>query len=146
MMFGRADKEFMMIDTTDKHIGLRVKHYRKLQQLTKAQFAEKANMSLSWLNTIEKGQANIKIPTLRKLTSAANVHATSLVSDRPTVAEFFKFVDWGMPGWILKCFEKLEREANSANEYWLEYMGTKHPAMGDLMLQIMQLAFKAERL
>lgn len=65
-------------------IGLRIRQARLAQNMTQADLAERANVSLSLISNIELGKNSIKLQTFIKLIEALQVSADSIL--RPDVA------------------------------------------------------------
>lgn len=62
-------------------IGRRIKYLRRLKNLTQAQLAEKADLSLNYISQIETGVAAPTVKTLQTIATALNVE----------LKEFFDF-------------------------------------------------------
>ncbi|MDE5737939.1 MAG: helix-turn-helix domain-containing protein [Oscillospiraceae bacterium] len=60
--------------------GVRIFQLRKLRNLTREQLAEKADISVQFLYTIEIGKKNMTVTTLRKLASALCVTTDFIVN------------------------------------------------------------------
>ena len=62
-----------------QNIGLNVKYYRQHMHLTQSALAEKINMDVRYLSDIERGNKNITIKTLYKLSGSLNVNPEDLL-------------------------------------------------------------------
>lgn len=60
--------------------GKRLKQLRQLQELTQQELAERAEMSISFLSSIERGLKSPTIETLEKLADALGVTLSELLS------------------------------------------------------------------
>ncbi|RRN49328.1 helix-turn-helix domain-containing protein [Streptococcus suis] len=68
--------------TLDQYVAKQVQKLRKEFQLTQEQLAEAANIDVSSIAKIERGErSNIKINTLEKLISAFNISTTTFFND-----------------------------------------------------------------
>lgn len=65
-----------------KRIGLNIAHYRKLANMTQIQLAEKANVSRTFLGSIEAAnvQVSISIETLFDIADALNIKPSQLLN------------------------------------------------------------------
>lgn len=61
-------------------IGRRIQAYRKINQLTQQELAEKASISLSFLGHIERGTRKLSVESLYKLANALDCSVDSLLS------------------------------------------------------------------
>lgn len=59
-------------------IGKRIKYLRRLNSLTQAQLAEKADLSLNYISQIETGVASPTVKTLLTIAHALNVEIKEL--------------------------------------------------------------------
>lgn len=60
--------------------GKHLKQLRQLQELTQQELAERADMSISFLSTIERGLKSPTIETLEKLAEALGISLSQLMS------------------------------------------------------------------
>lgn len=60
-------------------IGRHIQVYRKMNQLTQQELAEKANISLSFLGHIERGTRKLSVESLYKLADALGCSVDSLL-------------------------------------------------------------------
>lgn len=60
--------------------GKRVKQLRQLRELTQQEFAEKANISISFLGNIERGNKSPTVETLQKMADALDVTLSELMT------------------------------------------------------------------
>lgn len=58
--------------------GKRIKHLRRLRNLTQAQLAEKIDLSINYISQIETGEATPTFKTLFLLTQGLNVEMKDL--------------------------------------------------------------------
>lgn len=59
----------------------KIKRYRKLQNMTLADLAQKTGLSVSYVSQIERGQAEPGISVLRKIASALGVGIVMIIED-----------------------------------------------------------------
>ncbi|MBR4903211.1 MAG: helix-turn-helix transcriptional regulator [Selenomonadaceae bacterium] len=64
-----------------QYIGLRIAYFRKMQNMTQAQLAEKVHISKNYLSHIESGSSNkaISLPLLIEISKALNIALSVLV-------------------------------------------------------------------
>jgi transcriptional regulator with XRE-family HTH domain len=62
-----------------KKLGQRISELRTSQHLTKIQLAYEINTSESNIRRIEKGQINVGVVTLNKISESLNIHIKELV-------------------------------------------------------------------
>lgn len=62
-------------------LGLAIKQYRKLNNLTQQELAEKANISRSYLADVEKNRYNPSLDTLNKIAEALNIPLSVLLGE-----------------------------------------------------------------
>ena len=68
--------------TLDQYVAKQVQKLRKEFKLTQEQLAEAANIDVSSIAKIERGErSNIKVNTLKKLISAFNISTTTFFND-----------------------------------------------------------------
>ncbi|WP_105202420.1 helix-turn-helix domain-containing protein, partial [Streptococcus suis] len=68
--------------TLDQYVAKQVQKLRKEFQLTQEQLAEAANIDVSSIAKIERGErSNIKVNTLEKLIRAFNISTTTFFND-----------------------------------------------------------------
>lgn len=61
-----------------KRIGLKIKYYRSLKDMTQAYLAELVSCDESYMSLIENGRTNISLPMIYKITSALGVTASKI--------------------------------------------------------------------
>lgn len=122
-----------MASETTVHIGERLRHYRRQQNLTQAQFAKRAKLALSHYRDIEKGQVDVRFPTLYKVTKAAGVHISSILGDSPTVKEFFVNECFEAPKWLQEIFERVEQDAFKEGKYWMRSLIENYTEIGGIL-------------
>lgn len=61
-----------------KKIGIRVKYFRLLKNLTQEKLAEQLKVDTHYLSDIERGRRNISLKTLYKIYSALGIEAGAL--------------------------------------------------------------------
>ncbi len=73
------------MDLAELHLllGKRVKYLRRLANLTQAQLAERANLSVNYVSEIETGIASPTLKTLLKLAQQLNVEIKELFNFGP---------------------------------------------------------------
>jgi len=59
-------------------LGKRIRTLRRINDLSQEQLAEKANMSGKYVGEIERGQANITVDILEKISTVLNVEMSDL--------------------------------------------------------------------
>lgn len=72
--------EHWRVDMSETKIllGKRIRSLRRIKDLSQEELAEKANMSGKYVGEIERGQANITIDILEKISTALNVEISEL--------------------------------------------------------------------
>ena len=74
-----------------KEIGMRIRAVRIQKQMSQADVAAKASVSLSQYNDIENGKCAMRLPTFIRITEALQVSADLLIrSDNPVVNSVYK--------------------------------------------------------
>ncbi len=68
----------MNFDDFKKHIGLKIKFYRNLRDLTQEVLSEKIGCSVNYLSLIENGRKNISLKMIHKICSALNISASKI--------------------------------------------------------------------
>ncbi|TKH45109.1 helix-turn-helix transcriptional regulator [Paenibacillus sp. FSL R10-2782] len=71
-----------MIQTIAERIGIVVRELRKGQGLTQQELADEIGTSFSYIGRVERGESNVTIETITKITNALNI-------------EFFDFMSLG---------------------------------------------------
>ena len=66
-------------------IGQRIRKYRKANQLSQEELAEKVGISITHMSHIETGNTKLSLPVLVKLADELNVRTDDLLSDRSTI-------------------------------------------------------------
>lgn len=61
-----------------KRIGLKIKYYRKLRDMTQAVFAEKLNCTENYISFIENGHKNISLKMIYKISNALEISASKI--------------------------------------------------------------------
>ena len=61
-----------------KRIGLKIKYYRNLRDLTQESLSEKISCTENYLSLIENGHKNISLKMVHKIAEALNVSAAKL--------------------------------------------------------------------
>lgn len=59
-------------------LGKRIKYLRRLKNLTQAQLAERASLSINYISQVETGEASPTLRTLLKLAQELNVEMKDL--------------------------------------------------------------------
>lgn len=62
-----------------KTFGAKVQHYRIKLGLSQEKFAEKANVHLTYIGTVERGETNLTLLNIYKLAKALEVSPKDLV-------------------------------------------------------------------
>ena len=68
----------MEIQAIKDLLARNLKHFRNQRQLSQAQLAEKAKISITFLSNIERGKMFPKVETLSRLTESLNVEVQEL--------------------------------------------------------------------
>ena len=68
----------MRLDKFKKRIGLKIKYYRNLRELTQEVLSEKINCSVNYLSLIENGRKNISLKMIYRISTALNVSAAKI--------------------------------------------------------------------
>lgn len=71
-------------------IGDNIKHYRKLQNLTQKQLAERANIAVITLQQYESGKRTPRIPQLQSLSEALKINTNELILTNSTTTDVFE--------------------------------------------------------
>lgn len=61
-----------------KRIGLKIKYYRKLRDMTQAVFAEKLSCTENYISFIENGHKNISLKMIYKISNALQISASKI--------------------------------------------------------------------
>ena len=61
-----------------KRIGLKIKYYRNLRDLTQEVLSEKIDCSVNYLSLVENGHKNISLKMIHKICSALNISASKI--------------------------------------------------------------------
>lgn len=61
-----------------KRIGLKIKYYRNLRDLTQESLSEKISCTENYLSLIENGHKNISLKMVYKISEALNINAAKL--------------------------------------------------------------------
>ena len=61
-----------------KRIGLKIKYYRNLRDLTQESLSEKISCTENYLSLIENGHKNISLKMVHKISKALNINAAKL--------------------------------------------------------------------
>ena len=73
-----------------KPVGKRIQDARKAMGLTQADLADKLDISVSHMSSIETGRANFGVETLMKITEILRISADSLLrTDIPEVSAIY---------------------------------------------------------
>ena len=59
-------------------MGLRIRHYRKLNKITQEELADKSEISLQFMGMIERGERSASIETLTKIANSLGVKLINL--------------------------------------------------------------------
>ena len=68
----------MNFDKFKKHIGLKIKFYRNLRDLTQEVLAEKIDCSVNYLSLIENGRKNISLKMIYRISTALDISASKI--------------------------------------------------------------------
>ncbi len=71
----------------NRHIGNRIRHYRRGQGLTLQQLADTIHKSRATVSKYETGEITLDVETLYEISAALHVNATQLMDYRPTPPE-----------------------------------------------------------
>lgn len=108
-----------------KKIGSRIREIRQKRQMSQANLADKANISLPHISEIENGKSTLLLPTFIRIVEALQVSADVLLrSDIPEVnnlykSEFAELLEDCTPAEIdsiLKIVKEVKRSMHTAKE------------------------------
>jgi transcriptional regulator with XRE-family HTH domain len=68
-----------MMPETKVLLGMRIRSLRRQYDYSQEQLAERANISGKYLGEVERGQANISIEVLDKISSALSINVSDLL-------------------------------------------------------------------
>ena len=68
----------MNFDDFKKHIGLKIKFYRNLRDLTQEVLSEKIGCSVNYLSLIENGRKNISLKMIYRISTALDISASKI--------------------------------------------------------------------
>jgi transcriptional regulator with XRE-family HTH domain len=72
----RDDRRFL------ERVGFRVRELRQAAGLTQAQLAAKCGLHRTFIGSVERGERNVALLSLRRIAAALRVPAAELVADR----------------------------------------------------------------
>ena len=67
------------MEKINKEVGLKIRKYRKKKEWTQEQLAFEADLHRAYIGQIERGEKNIGLINLKKISSALNVDITKLL-------------------------------------------------------------------
>lgn len=76
----RDDKQFL------QQIGFRIRERRLAQNLTQAELAEKCGLHRTFIGSVERGERNVAILSLRRIAKSLRVAVSDLLTDQPSLA------------------------------------------------------------
>lgn len=62
-----------------KEFGLRVRELRLAQNISQEKFAERVNLHRTYIGSIERGERNVSLENIQKLSKALNINISALV-------------------------------------------------------------------
>lgn len=75
-----------MVQSISERFGMRIKEYRTLRGISQEQLALKANVNVSFLGQIERGNKKPTIDTIDKLLNALDIEYTDFFDFKQTVS------------------------------------------------------------
>ena len=72
----RDDKQFL------QQIGFRIRERRLAQNLTQAELAEKCGLHRTFIGSVERGERNVAILSLRRIAKSLRVAVSELQTDQ----------------------------------------------------------------
>lgn len=76
--------------TISQAFGLKLRKYRKKQQLTQEKLAEEAGLHRTYVSLVERGQRTPTLDACARLAEALNVSLTSLLKEAEEKVKNFK--------------------------------------------------------
>lgn len=67
-----------------EHLGYRIRERRLAQKLTQAQLAEKCGLHRTFVGSVERGERNVALLSLRRIATALRVTPAELLADAAT--------------------------------------------------------------
>lgn len=67
-----------------EQVGFRVRERRLAQKLTQAQLAEKCGLHRTFIGSVERGERNVALLSLRRIAAALRVSPAELLADAAT--------------------------------------------------------------
>lgn len=61
-----------------KHLGAKIRHYRKRLGLSQEQLADRADLHRTYIGAIERGDQNVSIDNIEKIATALKVDVIKL--------------------------------------------------------------------
>ena len=77
----RDDKQFL------QRLGFRIRERRTARNLTQAALAEQCGLHRTFVGSVERGERNVAVLSLRKIATALRVTPAELLADPETEAE-----------------------------------------------------------
>lgn len=75
----KDDRQFL------EQVGFRVRERRLALKLTQAQLAEKCGLHRTFIGSVERGERNVALLSLRKIAAALRATPAALLTDPPAV-------------------------------------------------------------
>jgi len=69
---------YMEFEQFKKHVGLKIKYYRSLNDLTQVMLANKIGCDDNYLSLIENGHKNISLRKIYEISNALNISASKI--------------------------------------------------------------------
>lgn len=75
-----SDRRFL------QHVGFRVREHRAAAGLTQAELAEKCGLHRTFVGSVERGERNLALLSLRRIAQALRVTPAELIADQSAAA------------------------------------------------------------
>ncbi|OHD19336.1 MAG: transcriptional regulator [Spirochaetes bacterium GWD1_27_9] len=66
---------------TLKHFGNKIKHFRKIKNISQEELAELSDLHRTYIGGIERGERNVSLINIEKLAKALNIQIKDLFDD-----------------------------------------------------------------
>ncbi|MFK4437451.1 transcriptional regulator with XRE-family HTH domain [Paenibacillus sp. RC21] len=97
----------MSMETT-KLIGVKIRQFRKLRDITQEQLAEASDSTGSYIGKLERGEVNVQIKTLEKIAEALGINVFAFFDFNP-------YEELKSQPWIWECVHLLSQQ-NEADQ------------------------------
>ncbi|WP_342415713.1 helix-turn-helix transcriptional regulator [Paenibacillus sp. FSL R10-2782] len=93
---------------TTKLIGVKIRQFRKLRDITQEQLAEASDSTGSYIGKLERGEVNVQIKTLEKIAEALGTNVFAFFDFNP-------YEELRSQPWIWECVHLLSQQ-NEADQ------------------------------